>query len=184
MIGARPAGWSAWIALPHALGAIAVIGLLALGWYMTLAELDAAAKFDLYQWHKTLGFLTLLLTLARVASRALVGAPAPLGSASARTRRLAGAAHVALYLMALAVGVTGWARTSSAIIPIPIDLFGLASAPDIAPMNAELSEMLARAHAYLAYALAALVVLHVAAGVEASSRRPRRDVEPDVFGRK
>jgi cytochrome b561 len=162
----RPGGWSGWIAIPHGLGAVAVPGLLGLGVYMTRADLDAAAKFDLYQWHKTVGFLTLLLTLARVALRAFVRAPEPLASIPARTRALAGAAHVALYVLAVGVGVSGWARISSAIIPIPIDLFGLATAPDIAPVDADLSEALARVHRYLAYALAAVLVVHVAAALK------------------
>jgi cytochrome b561 len=160
------ARWSAWIAVPHGLGAVAVIGVLGLGGYMTLADLGAAKKFDLYQWHKTLGFLTLLLTFVRLALRAVVPAPTPIASIPARTRALARAAHVTLYALVLAVGLTGWARISSAIIPIPIELFGLATAPDIAPMNEGLSETLAWAHWGLAYALAAFIVVHVGAALK------------------
>jgi cytochrome b561 len=161
-----PERWNAAVAALHLLGACAVLGLLTLGFYMTLADLDAASKFDLYQWHKTIGWLTLMLTLARVATRSLTTAPLPLSTIPPRMRALARATHFALYALTLIAGLTGWVRISSAIVPIPIDLFGLASVPDIAPMNAELSDAMSRVHGYVAYGLAALVALHVVAALK------------------
>lgn len=161
-----PRCWSASVRGLHWLGAVAVIFLLALGLYMTKAGLGAARAFDLYQLHKTLGWLTLLLTAARLAVRAATVAPAPSPTLSARTLLLAWGAHFALYALALIVALSGWIRVSSAIIPIPIDLFGFGSVPDIAPMNDAISNAMARLHSLAAYALAALVALHAAAALK------------------
>jgi cytochrome b561 len=162
----RRAYWDPVVIVLHWLSAIAIISLLALGLYMTRADFDAARKFDLYQLHKALGWLTLVLTVARLVVRALTRAPEPLATISPMTNRLARAAHLALYGLALTVGLSGWVRISSAIIPIPIDLFGFANVPDIAPMNLELSDAMATTHRLAACALAALVALHAAAALK------------------
>jgi len=162
----RPAHWGPVVIALHWLNAVAIVSLLALGLYMTRADFDAARKFDLYQLHKALGWLALVLTVARLVVRAFTPAPAPLATISPMMNGLARAAHFALYGLALIVGLSGWVRISSAIIPIPIDLFGFANVPDIAPMNLELSDAMASAHRLAAYALAALVALHAAAALK------------------
>jgi cytochrome b561 len=162
----QPSRWSPVVIVLHWLSAVAIVSLLALGFYMTRADLDAARKFDLYQLHKALGWLTLVLTVARLVVRGSTPAPEPLATISPTTNALARGAHFALYALALIVGFSGWVRISSAIIPIPIDLFGFANVPDIAPMNLELSDAMACAHRLAAYALAALVALHAAAALK------------------
>jgi cytochrome b561 len=160
------ASWGPVVIVLHWSSAAAIISLLALGLYMTRADFDAARKFDLYQLHKALGWLTLVLTVMRLVVRAWTPAPEPLATISPMMNGVARAVHAALYALALIVGLSGWVRISSAIIPIPIDLFGFANVPDIAPMNLELSDAMATAHRLAAYALAALVALHVAAALK------------------
>ena len=162
----RPARWGPVVIVLHWSSAVAIVSLLALGLYMTGADFDAARKFDLYQLHKALGWLTLVLTVARLVVRACTPAPEPLATISPTTNGLARAVHFALYALALIVGLSGWVRISSTIIPIPIDLFGFANVPDIAPMNLELSDAMASAHRLAAYALAALVAIHAAAALK------------------
>ena len=160
------ARWSAPVVALHWLGAAAILFLLALGLAMTHADLDAALKFDLYQLHKAVGWLTLVLTLARLAARALTRAPAPLAASPMWERAAARVAHVGLYALALAVAASGWVRVSTAIVPVPISLFGLTTIPDIAAMDLALSETMARLHALAAYGLAALIALHAAAAIK------------------
>jgi len=57
-------------------------------------------------------------------------------------------------------------RVSTAIVPVPISLFGLATIPNLAPIDAPLSETLSWAHRFAAWTLAALVALHVAAALK------------------
>ena len=66
---ARPARWSGLIISLHWAGAAIILALIALGWAMVYGGLDAASTFDLYQWHKSFGFVALALTAARLAAR-------------------------------------------------------------------------------------------------------------------
>ena len=66
---ARPARWSGLIISLHWAGAALILALIALGWAMVYGGLDAASTFDLFQLHKSLGFVALALTAARLAAR-------------------------------------------------------------------------------------------------------------------
>jgi cytochrome b561 len=158
--------WSRGVVALHWLSGAFLALVFALGLLATRADLGAARKFDLYQTHKALGWLTLALLAARLAARALSPAPAPLAGWSAVTRLATHIGHGALYLLLIATPLIGWLRVSTAIVPIPISLFGFATIPNIAPIDGELSEMLATAHSLCAWALAALVALHVAAATK------------------
>ena len=53
----------------HWLAGGIILLLLALGWVMVYGGLNSATTFDLYQWHKSFGFVALALTLPRLAAR-------------------------------------------------------------------------------------------------------------------
>ena len=135
---APPQRWSTATIALHWLSAVLVILLLGLGWFMVHADIGAAAKFDLYQLHKSLGFLSLAFLLARLAAR--VGAAAPPGPFTTPLweRRLAGAAHAAFYLMLLAATLSGWLVVSAAIIRSRHCLFDLVVIPNLTGADAAL----------------------------------------------
>jgi cytochrome b561 len=161
-----PARWSDSVIALHWLSAAWLALVFGLGLAATAANLDAARKFDLYQTHKALGWLTLALLATRLAARAAHVAPPPAPSWSKATRWSSGFVHVALYALLTVVPLIGWLRVSSAIVPIPVSLFDLATIPNIAPVNAEFSQVMAVAHEFGAWALAALVALHIAAALK------------------
>lgn len=161
-----PGRWSGSVIALHWLSAAWLALAFALGLAATSADLDAARKFDLYQTHKALGWLTLVLLAGRLAARAARPAPPPALGWSTATRWASGLVHAALYALLAAVPLLGWLRVSSAIVPIPVSLFGLATIPAIAPVDAGFSEAMAQAHKLGAWALAALVALHVAAALK------------------
>jgi cytochrome b561 len=68
-VDAEPVRWSPLVVALHWLGAAVVIGLVALGWFMVHGGADAARRFDLYQLHKSWGFVALALLVARRAWR-------------------------------------------------------------------------------------------------------------------
>ena len=164
----RPAAarWSRSVIALHWLSAAGLALVFALGLAATATGLDAARKFDLYQTHKALGWLTLALLAGRVAARAGRAAPPPMADWSRATRWSSGLVHAALYALLLAIPLIGWLRVSTAIVPIPVSLFGWATIPNIAPINAELSDVMALAHEIAAWTLAGLVALHVAAALK------------------
>ncbi len=161
-----PGRWSGGVIAIHWLSAAWLALAFALGLAATSADLDAARKFDLYQTHKALGWLTLVILAGRLAARAARPAPPPAPGWSRATRWASGLIHAALYALLAAVPLIGWLRVSSAIVPIPVSLFGLATIPNIAPVDAEFSQAMALAHKFGAWALAALVALHVAAALK------------------
>ena len=83
---APPARWSGGVIALHWLSAAWLALVFALGLAATAANLDAARKFDLYQTHKALGWLTLVLLAARLAARASRAAPPPAPNWSRATR--------------------------------------------------------------------------------------------------
>lgn len=58
----------------------------------------------------------------------------------------------------------GWAYSSAAGFPIVV--FGVLPLPDFVPVNPELAEAIKPWHGWAAYAMAALVVLHVAGALK------------------
>jgi cytochrome b561 len=163
---ASPTRWSGGVIALHWLSAAWLALVFALGLAATAADLDSAQKFDLYQTHKALGWLTLVLLAARSAARMAHAAPPSAPSWSRATRWASGLVHAAFYALLAAVPLIGWLRVSSAIVPIPVNLFGLATIPNIAPVAANFSEIMAFAHKIGAWALAALAALHVAAALK------------------
>ena len=161
-----PGRWSGGVIALHWLSAAWLALVFALGVAATAGNFDAARKFDVYQAHKALGWLTLALLAARLAARAARPAPPPASSWSTLTRSASWLVHAALYGLLAAVPLIGWLRVSSAIVPIPVSLFGLATIPNIAPVDGDFSERLALAHKLGAWTLAALVAFHAAAALK------------------
>lgn len=174
---ARPRRWAEPIVYLHWLSAAVIFGLIAIGWAMTHGGLDAATTFDLFQRHKSLGFLALALTLARLALRALATAPPP-RSLSRYEATLAAFTQGALYVLTLAAILAGWIAVSTSPLPAPARIFGLFVVPDIASPDADLFSMARRGHMILAWIVAALVALHFAGAMKHHFRD--RD---DVLGR-
>jgi cytochrome b561 len=163
---APPAGWNPIVAFLHWFGAALMIAMLALGWWMTHGEADAARRFDLYQTHKSLGFLALALVFARLAARRATRAPAPLLAMPPWERRAAGLAHAALYGLTLIATLSGWVVVSSAVIAIPTRFFGLFVIPDILGADPAWFAAASRLHALAAWLLASLIALHFAAAAK------------------
>lgn len=149
----------------HWLAALMILGSLALGLYMTGLPFSPA-RLELYNWHKWAGVTILLLSalrlLWRLTHRPPAGPPMP-----AWQRRAAHAAHAALYGLFFAVPLAGWAYSSAA--GFPVVLFGVLPLPDFVAADRALSEALKPLHRALAYALAGVVVVHVAAALNTTS---------------
>jgi cytochrome b561 len=113
--------------------------------------------------HKPLGIALLLLVVLRVGVRIARGSP-PLPDAMATSQRMAAkASHLVLYALMVAMPLIGWAMLSAA--GYPITLYGPLHLPPIAPHNVELFALLRALHTWLAFALFATVLLHLAAAL-------------------
>ena len=149
----------------HWLLALAIVGSIGVGLYMT--ELPfSPLRLKLFNWHKWAGITILALSAARLLWR-LLHRPHALPSAVLAAmpgwqRHAHRATHALLYGLFFAVPLSGWAYSSAA--GFPVFWFGVLALPDWLPVNKELADaVLKPLHHLFAFALAALVVLHVAA---------------------
>ena len=146
----------------HWTTAILVIGLLAVGLWMTGLPLGFM-KLYAYAWHKWIGLVVLALTAARLLWR-WRHPPPPLPAAIPSWQAaLAHTAHWALLGLLLAMPITGWLMSSAA--GVSVFWFGYLPLPDLVPRDQGLFETLRETHHVLARCLIALLVVHVAAVV-------------------
>lgn len=146
----------------HWLLALALVGNFALGLYM--ADLPfSPARLQYYSWHKWAGVLVLAFSAVRLLTRLMAPPPAlpqAIESAMPAWQRMAHhATHHGLYALFFAVPLLGWAYSSAA--GFPIVLFGLWQLPDFVPVSESLSDVLKELHELSAFAMAALVLLHI-----------------------
>lgn len=146
---------------------LALIGLFGVGLYM--ADLPfSPQRLKLYNWHKWAGVTVLFLSALRLFWRLTHPAPALPGSMAAAMPRWQHGAyhatHVALYALFFIVPLVGWAYSSAA--GFPIVLFGMLPLPDFVGADKALAELIKPWHEITAFALAGLVVLHVAAALK------------------
>lgn len=153
--------------LLHWVLGLALIGLFAVGLYMTDLPFSPQ-RLKLYNWHKWAGVTLLALSAFRLIWRLTHRPPAlpvAIESAMPSWQKLAHhATHHGLYLLFFAVPLLGWAYSSAA--GFPIVLFGVLPLPDFVPVSEELAELIKPLHKLSAFAMMALVLLHVAGALK------------------
>jgi cytochrome b561 len=149
--------WFHWI-----LG-IAIIGMIAYGWWMNHFP-ARADRFFYRSIHADIGYVVLLLTVIRLIWRGINPTPA-LPDDTPRWQRIASrVSHWALYLVTILVAMLGWAH-SGARPPNQnyASFFGLFNVPQFTSPDKVAAGAYEDRHIFFAYALLALIVLHVAA---------------------
>lgn len=146
----------------HWLTAVLIVANLLLGLSMVPLPISPR-KLQWYLWHKSIGATVLLLTCARLAWRWYRPAPAPVAMPQWQ-RRSAAAAHALLYVLMLAVPISGWIYSSST--GVQVIYLGLFPLPDLVPKDKALASMLRTTHLTLNFALFMLICVHVAAALK------------------
>jgi cytochrome b561 len=146
----------------HWLLALLIIGTFCVGFYM--ADLPfSPQRLKLFNWHKWAGVTVLALSALRLLWR-VTHKPPPDLAGPLWQRLAAHGTHWALYALFFLVPLAGWAYSSAAGFPVVV--FGIWPLPDFVPRDKALAEVLKDRHAQLAFTLAALVLLHVAAALK------------------
>jgi cytochrome b561 len=153
--------WPPALRIIHWVTAALVLGALLLGVTMVQVVHDPGERFELTQTHKSIGVAILGLALVRLCLRIRASAPVPRPAAPLLIA--ARAVHIVLYVLLLAMPLSGWLMASTTPVRVPTSVFALFDLPyPLAPEFA--TYRFARGiHVACAITLASLVALHVAA---------------------
>ncbi len=121
-------------------------------------------KLHVYAWHKWVGVTILGLVLFRILWRMLHHPPPLPMHMTLWMKWLSGLAHLAIYLLMVAIPVTGWLYSSAA--GVSVVYLNLIPLPDLMGKDKALSHLLKEIHETLNWTMLAFVVLHVAAALK------------------
>lgn len=158
-----PETWGAVHKALHWLIALAVLALLVVGWIMDEMP-NSPRKIEVYALHKSFGITVLALMLVRLAWRRANPRPALPPTMKRWERTLAGVVHGGLYVVLVAMPLSGWLYNSAS--NFGLKWFGLVAIPPLSGPDKELKYLAEDVHGALAWAIVALVVLHVAGALK------------------
>ncbi len=162
----RPAVWPAVQRRLHWATAALVLIAFPLGWLMVNTPLSQLlAKFLLYQVHKTIGLIVLILVCARLLLRAGRNRPAWDADLPAWQLRAANWMHALLYVLLLLTPVLGYLTASAAPARVPTLFLGVIPVPHLLGPDREWFAWLRQLHRGAAIALVALACAHAAAAI-------------------
>lgn len=144
----------------HWVVALLVVLQIPAGIAMTSEPLADYAD-PLYIYHKGAGALLLVLVLARVGWRLTHRAPAFPAFMPPLEQRIAGATHVAIYVLLVTMVVSGYVRTVGD--GFPIELLDALGVPPLIPQMPRLARTMLVVHQFAVVALVGLVAVHVSA---------------------
>ena len=157
-----PPRWGVVSQLFHWTCAALVIALGAIGLYMT--ELSSpVAKIRIYALHKSLGITLLALVVLRLLWRWTRPAPGPVPGMSRHLRLAAVGTHGFLYVMMIAIPLSGWLYNSAS--GYPLQWFRRFNLPALAGKDEQLARLAHALHEYGFWLLLVLVVGHVGAAL-------------------
>jgi cytochrome b561 len=163
MIRNTRTGWGSVARWFHWGLALAIIGMIAFGWWMNHVP-ARADKFFYRSIHADIGYVILLLTVLRIVWRALNPTPARPAGLSRWQKIAAQVSHGALYLVVILVAMLGWAH-SGARTPNYSDFFGLFNVPQFTSPDKAAAGAYEDRHIFFAYVLLALIAIHVIAAL-------------------
>lgn len=146
----------------HWLVGLGILGTLGLGLYMVDLPFSPA-KLQIYSWHKWAGMTLLFLAVVRLAWRLSHPAPALPDTMGPLSRLAAHAGHWVLYILMLAIPLSGWLMSSAQ--GFSVVWFGVLPLPDLVAKNLELGEWLNSTHLILNYTLIATLIGHIGAAL-------------------
>ncbi|MEM9180127.1 MAG: cytochrome b, partial [Pseudomonadota bacterium] len=175
----------------HWLIAIAIIGMIFGGWYMTDLPDGAPGQYFLYQMHKSIGITILLLTVARIIWRVMNPPPPLPDDMNGLEKTASHLVHLGFYGLMIALPLTGWLYSSVSVkLDVPTVLFGLISWPDVPFVEGLKTEgasgIVNFIHGRLAWVALLLLALHVAGAIKhelSAEEGVLKRMIPGLFGK-
>jgi len=147
----------------HWITAACMFAILPLAWVMVNAKEGTPFDIALFNWHKTLGGIVLLVTLFRILWRLRDRPPAYPPTIAAWERVLAHAAYWMFFFILIWMPVTGLLTTTYG--GHPTKLFNLIQTPQLLPPDKPKAELFGGLHEAGQGAVYVLIVLHLSAVV-------------------
>lgn len=145
----------------HWIVALCVLTIVPVG--ITMGRLpDSAFKNNLFEFHKSLGALILMLMTVRLIYRLVKGAP-PEPKIPAFYRFAGNVTHWALYVLLIATPMVAWIGYNAFGVRVPF--FGLFELPALVGKNDALSDTLFGVHRFLGITVGVLMMMHIGAGL-------------------
>ena len=175
----------------HWLIALAIVGMIFGGWYMSDLPDGAPGQYFLYQMHKSVGITILLLTIARIIWRGMNPPPPLPEDMNSLEKTASHLVHLGFYGLMIALPLTGWLYSSVSIkLDVPTVLYGVISWPDVPFVEGLKTETASGAvnfvHSKLAWVVFALLALHVAGAVKhelSAEEGVVKRMVPGLFGK-
>lgn len=147
----------------HWLMALMIVITVPLAWIMTDMQ-TSPQKLQFYSWHKWLGVSIFFLAALRLIARLIQGVPeAPAGMPDWQ-RTASRVSHAAMYVLLLAIPLSGWVMSSAA--GVPVVYLGIWQLPDLVGKDKALLNTMKEAHALLANGLLIIVAVHILAALK------------------
>ena len=145
----------------HWLIAALILGLVALGWWLTeISYYDRWYQGALF-WHRALGMLVLPLAAFQIVWRIARPTPAPAACLSGRERAAAKAVHRAFFALMFVLPLSGYVISTSAGAPLPLP--GGFAIPALYEAGDAARDFAVSLHYWLGYGVAVLAAIHAAA---------------------
>jgi cytochrome b561 len=152
-----------WGAVSQAFHWLIVVLIVVMGYLgLTMTELpNSPHKIAVYSLHKSIGLTLLALVILRLLWRLAAGAPRAIPTIPRWQARIAALTHGGLYVLLLAMPISGWVLNSTA--GFPLRWFGLVNLPAIAAKSEAGHDLALATHETLFWILVTLALVHAAA---------------------
>jgi cytochrome b561 len=145
---------------------------IALGLYFADLPHSDPWKFELTQWHKSIGLTVLVLSIFRLLWRLSHPVPPLPADLHPVVRAAARVSHYLFYFLIVAIPLSGWIMVSASPLGLPTHFFHLFSLPNLWFMadlpraqKVALHDPLESVHNVLAWSAIVLIPLHIAAAL-------------------
>lgn len=164
----------------HWLMAVIIIGLLAVGLYMTSLEGTNPLKRDIYNLHKSIGVIALFLIFIRIIIRVTLNSKIPpLAKSFAKWEKIsAKAGHFALYVFMCAMAISGYIMSAAG--GYGVKFFGI-EIPNIVGEDKELAGIAHEIHNLLPILFIIIILTHIGAVIK--HRYIDKEEDKDVLGK-
>jgi cytochrome b561 len=155
-------GWTAKVL--HWVGAAMILVLLVHGWWMTHVT-PRPERLANYGWHSALGYDLFALLILRLLWRWLNPLPELPAGLKRWEHVAARVSHASMYVLMFLISLTGWMVATTFRAPMTKDLLGIDVPPIVTTMDRSLRQWLEDSHMTLAYVLAVVALIHIAAAL-------------------